>query len=90
VVYVDNDPIVLAHGRALLARDASTTVIQADITDPDAVLRAPETAELLDLSRPVGVLLFSIPHCIADDDIARRAVRGCIDQLPSGSVLTLS
>ncbi|MBB4934861.1 SAM-dependent methyltransferase [Lipingzhangella halophila] len=90
VVYVDNDPIVLAHGRALLAKDASTTFIQADITDPEDILSTPEAQELLDLSRPVGVLLFSIPHCIPDDDAARRAVRGCIDRAPSGSFLTLS
>ncbi len=90
VVYVDDDPIVLVHGRALLAEDASTTFLQADITDPDAILGAAETRDLLDLSRPFAVLLFSIPHCIPDDTAARRAVRGCIDRAPSGSFLTLS
>jgi hypothetical protein len=90
VVYVDNDPIVLAHGRALLAKDSTTTVVQADITDPAAVLDAPETRELIDFSRPVGVLLFSIPHCIPVDEVAHRTVRGCIDAAPAGSFLALS
>ncbi|RNL84258.1 hypothetical protein EFW17_12980 [Halostreptopolyspora alba] len=90
VVYVDNDPIVRVHGCALLANDASTAFVQADITDPEAVLNAPRTRELLDLSRPVGVLMFSIPHCIPDDTAARRAVRGCLDHTPSGSFLALS
>ncbi|MDS1272713.1 SAM-dependent methyltransferase, partial [Lipingzhangella sp. LS1_29] len=84
------DPIVLAHGRALLAEDASTTVITADITDPEAILAAEETRTRLDFSRPIAVLLFSIPHCIPDDDAARRAVRGCLDHTVSGSYLALS
>jgi SAM-dependent methyltransferase len=90
VVYVDHDPIVLAHGRALLAKDDSTAFIQADITDPDTILQAPETRELLDFSRPLAVLLFSIPHHIPDDAAARRAVRGCLEPTPSGSFLALS
>ncbi len=90
VVYVDNDPIVLVHGRALLADSDATTFATADITTPHQILDAPEVQGMFDLSRPVAVLLFSIPHNIPDDDAARRAVRGCLDALPSGSYLAVS
>jgi hypothetical protein len=90
VVYVDHDPIVMAHGRAMLVTDESTAFIHADVTEPDAVLDAPETRALIDFSRPVGVLMFSVPHNIPDDVAARRAVRGCLDPAPPGSFLALS
>ncbi|QVQ54709.1 SAM-dependent methyltransferase [Spiractinospora alimapuensis] len=90
VVYVDNDPIVLAHGRALLDEDANTTVIQADMTDPDSVLDAPETQALLDFDRPVGVLMFSIPHCIPDDEDARHAILAPMWRVVAGSHLAIS
>jgi S-adenosyl methyltransferase len=54
VVYVDNDPMVLAHGRALLAGNKSTIVVTADLTEPEQVLERPEIAGFLDLSRPLG------------------------------------
>jgi hypothetical protein len=53
VVYVDNDPIVLAHARALLRHDR-TAVVHGDLRDPDAILAAPEVAELLDFTQPVA------------------------------------
>jgi hypothetical protein len=71
VVYVDNDPIVLAHGRALLAKDESTTVIAADMTRPAEILAHPDTRGLLDLSAPAAVLLLSAGHFIEDDDTVR-------------------
>jgi SAM-dependent methyltransferase len=90
VVYVDHDPIVMAHGRALLAKDDSTAFIQADFTEPDQVLQSAQAEQLLDFSRPMGVLLFAIPHNIPDDDAAWRAVRGCIDPAVSGSFMAIS
>ncbi|QBI56492.1 SAM-dependent methyltransferase [Streptomonospora litoralis] len=90
VVYVDIDPVVMVHGRALMVEDTSTGFVHADLTDPESVLNAPQTRELIDFSRPVAVLLFSIPHCIPDDEAAYRAVRGCLEPAVSGSFLALS
>lgn len=90
VVYVDKDPIVLAHGRALLADDATTTVIQADMTEPEAILAHPDTRRLIDFDRPVAALFMSVAHSIPDDE----AVCGMFDivarALPSGSYLAAS
>lgn len=90
VVYVDIDPVVMVHGRALMADDSRTGFVHADLTVPESVLNAPETKELLDFSRPLAVLLFSIPHCMPDDEQARRAVRGCLEPAVPGSFLALS
>ncbi|MDS1270665.1 SAM-dependent methyltransferase [Lipingzhangella sp. LS1_29] len=90
VVYVDNDPIVSVHGRALLAEDNSTTVIDADMTSPDEIFAHPETRRLIDLTQPVGILMFSIPHCIPDDAAARRAIQGPVERAASGSYLAIT
>ncbi|WP_028848509.1 SAM-dependent methyltransferase [Thermocrispum agreste] len=95
VVYVDIDPIVLAHGRALLAEDDSTAVITADFRDPSVVLEHPDTKRLIDFSRPVAMLFLSVVHFLGDDDEVgkgpRHALRYIIDEVaPSGSYLTLS
>ncbi|QVQ54708.1 SAM-dependent methyltransferase [Spiractinospora alimapuensis] len=90
VVYVDNDPIVTAHGRALLNDDASTTVIQADVTDPRGVLDAPETRELIDFTRPVGVLMLATAHCVPDDDQAREAILAPMAHAAPGSYLAVT
>ncbi|QVQ54904.1 SAM-dependent methyltransferase [Spiractinospora alimapuensis] len=90
VVYVDIDPIVLTHGRALLADNPNTTVITADITEPDAIFAHPDVKALIDPAQPLGVLLFSIPHCIPDDATAQRTVRAAIDHTVPGSYLAFS
>jgi hypothetical protein len=87
VVYVDNDPIVLTHGRALLARDRSTTVISADITGPAEILAHPQVTELLDLSAPVAVLFLSIGHSIVDDDTVQRMLTTVREAIVPGSYL---
>jgi len=56
VVYVDNDPIVLSHGRVLLAKHGGTAIVTADMREPAAILDAPETRDLIDFSKPVGIL----------------------------------
>jgi SAM-dependent methyltransferase len=68
VVYVDNDPLVLAHGRALLADEQRTTVITADIRDPDAIFDNPTTRAFIDFDRPYAVLAVSVLHHLHDDD----------------------
>ncbi|MFY1675110.1 SAM-dependent methyltransferase [Plantactinospora sp. WMMB334] len=90
VVYVDNDPIVLAHGRALLADDRTTTVIAADMTEPERILGDPETRKLIDFSRPVAALFLSIGHSIVDDDRLRSMFEKVWGVLPPGSHLAFS
>lgn len=85
VVYVDIDPIVLAHGRALLADNAATTVITADMRDPEAILNHPDTQRLIDFEQPVAVLFLSVGHHLKDsDDVgqgARHALRHIVDEI---------
>lgn len=87
VVYVDNDPIVLAHGRALLADDRTTAVINADMTEPESVLTDEATLRLLDFSQPVAALFLSVTHSIPDDETARHTLGAVADVLAPGSYL---
>jgi hypothetical protein len=64
VVYVDNDPIVLSHGQALLAKNGNTAIVEADARDTAAILGAPETEALIDFSQPVAILLVAVLHFI--------------------------
>ncbi|MDO0938808.1 SAM-dependent methyltransferase [Streptomyces sp. DG2A-72] len=68
VVYVDNDPMVLVHGRALLEQDERTAVIHADMRETNAIFAHPDTRRLIDFSQPVAVLFNSVMHCIPDSD----------------------
>ncbi|MEU9073790.1 SAM-dependent methyltransferase [Kitasatospora sp. NPDC048538] len=92
VVYVDNDPIVLSHARALMSGTGSggTTVLQADLREPAAVLAAVESEELLDFSRPIGLVLAAVLHFLRDEDKPYQVVTTLLDALPSGSHLILS
>ncbi|WP_059013529.1 SAM-dependent methyltransferase [Streptomyces specialis] len=90
VVYVDNDPIVLVHGSALLARDARTAVIQGDIRAPRAVLDHPQTRALIDFERPVGVLAVAVLHFVADEEDPEGIVRVLREAVPPGSHFILS
>ncbi|RNL82217.1 SAM-dependent methyltransferase [Halostreptopolyspora alba] len=90
VVYVDIDPIVLSHGRAILADTPGTSVVTADIRDVDSVMSAEETRRLIDPSQPVCLMLVSLLHCIPDEDGPFDVVRGYLDRLPAGSALVYS
>jgi SAM-dependent methyltransferase len=92
VLYVDNDPIVLAHARALMAGGAKGRVafIQADLRQPEAILADPAVAGTLDLAQPVGLVLVGIMHHLRDDDDPRRIVATLVDALAPGSYLVLS
>lgn len=68
VVYVDNDPMVLVHGRALLEQDERTAVIHADMRETEAIFSHDETRRLIDFSQPVAVLFNSVMHCIPDSE----------------------
>nr|WP_277751065.1 SAM-dependent methyltransferase [Streptomyces hoynatensis] len=90
VVYVDNDPIVLVHGSALLATDERTAVVQGDIRDPGAVLAHPKTRELIDFSEPVGVLAVAVLHFVGDEEDPAGIVRTLREAVPAGSHFILS
>ncbi|MEU1249724.1 SAM-dependent methyltransferase [Micromonospora arida] len=90
VVYVDNDPIVLTHGRALLAAEGTATVIQADIREPQAILSHPDVRRFLDFDRPIGLLLFAILHHLGDDEDPKAVAAALIEALPSGSYVAIS
>lgn len=91
VVYVDNDPIVLAHGRMMLAEDSTTTaVVGADLRDPEAVFASPEAQRLLRDGEPVAALLVSVLHCIPDNRDPWSLLRTVTDHLPPGSYLVVS
>jgi hypothetical protein len=90
VVYVDHDPIVLAHARALLAGDGSTVVITADFRDPQAVLAEPEVERLIDFAEPLAVLFLSVGHHLTDADDPRGIIRTVMDRAVPGSHLAFS
>lgn len=92
IAYVDNDPIVLVHARALLtsSREGKTSYIDADMRDPASILSSPELQATLDLSQPVALLLIAILHFIPDQDEPYLIVSRLIDALPAGSCLALS
>lgn len=93
VVYVDADPVVLTHGRALLSSTPGTTVLQGDLRDPGRVLGEPEAMSLLNLREPMAVLFFSVGHHLKDSEGqgARHAVRTVMDHVAvSGSYIAFS
>jgi SAM-dependent methyltransferase len=89
-VYVDNDPVVLAHANALLASDPRTAVVAGDVRDPAGILRDAEATGLLDFARPVGLLLVAILHFVPDADDPAALVAAFRDALAPGSYLILS
>ena len=92
VVYVDNDPMVMVHARALLTSTPAgrTTYLQADLRSPEQILAQPELRETLDLREPVAVMLIAVLHFVAGPGAGRPIVRTLLDALPSGSFLVVT
>jgi hypothetical protein len=92
VVYVDNDPIVLAHARALLTSHPHgvTAYIDADLRDPGSIIDDPALTSTLDLSRPVALMLVAVMHFVPDQNQPHDLVRRLTAALPAGSYLVLS
>ncbi|MFC3992648.1 SAM-dependent methyltransferase [Actinoplanes siamensis] len=92
VVYVDNDPIVLSHARALLtsAPEGKTAYIDADLRQPSSILANPQLLSTLDFSQPVGLLLVAVLHFIRDDEDPKGIVAALIEALPPGSWVVVS
>jgi O-methyltransferase involved in polyketide biosynthesis len=90
IVYVDNDPLVLAHARALLTStpEGKTDYLHADLRDPDTILSA--ASATLDLQQPVAIMLLGILHFVSDYDEVRGVVARLRDAVPSGSYLALT
>jgi hypothetical protein len=92
VVYVDNDPIVLAHGRALLvsAPEGRSVYIDADIREPEKILSHPVTRDTLDLTKPVALILAAVLHFLIDEDEPGKVMQTLVGALPSGSYVVAS
>lgn len=90
VVYVDIDPVAVAHATNILRGDARAAATLGDLRHPDALLNNPVVTGTLDLRRPVGLLLVSLLHFVADADQPHRAVARLRDALAPGSFLVLS
>ena len=89
IVYVDNDPLVMVHARALLTSSPQgrTAYLEKDVRDPAAILADPLLHDTLDLSRPVALMLVAVLHFVPGDGAAQPLVRQLLDALPSGSFL---
>jgi hypothetical protein len=90
VVYVDNDPVVQAHARALLATADSTAVIGEDMREPERILAHPTVQQMIDFSQPLAVMFVSVLHFVTDDENPWGIVSAMTQPLASGSYLALS
>lgn len=89
-VYVDHDPVVAVHGHALLATDDRTHMLELDVRNPEKIVAACVDGDLLDLSRPVGLLAVVVLHFIKTEDSPHKIIRALMDALPPGSYLVLT
>lgn len=89
IVYVDNDPLIMAHARALLTStpEGATDYVHADLRNPDAILR--KAAHTLDFTRPIALMLLGIVEHILNTDVAYAIVNQLVEALPTGSYLVL-
>jgi hypothetical protein len=90
VVYVDNDPLVTAHNRALLARAEGIAAVHGDIREPHGILTSPELGQLIDFDQPVGVLFVAVLHFIPPEDDSESLVRSFAMCMTGGSYLAVS
>jgi S-adenosyl methyltransferase len=90
VVYVDSDPVAVAHSRAILAEDKHTAVVHADLRAPESILEDPTVRATLDLDQPIAVLMVAVLHFVNDQDDPFGAVATVRDRLAPGSHLAVS
>ena len=90
VVYVDHDPVVLAHSRDLLHGNDRTAIIDRDLRDPSGILADPQLRALLDLRQPVAVLLVAVLHFVSAAEDPYGIVEALMDPMPAGSYLVIS
>jgi hypothetical protein len=90
VLYVDIDPVAVAHSRTLLVDNPDADAVQGDLRRPDLIVEDPEARALLDFAQPVAVLLFAVLHFVGDADEPAALVRRLYDAVPAGSYLAVS
>ncbi|MGH3794718.1 MAG: SAM-dependent methyltransferase [Pseudonocardiaceae bacterium] len=90
VVYVDHDPVAVAHCRLILEDNPRADVVRADLRDPDSILASPTTRRLLDFDQPVGLLMVCVAHFVAPDDDPAGLLARFHELLAPGSYLALS
>jgi hypothetical protein len=90
VVYVDLDPVAVAHSRSLLEGNERVRVLQADVRDPVSVLASPEVNDSLDFREPIAVLMIALLHFVSDEEDPLGIIAGYRDRLAPGSYLALS
>jgi hypothetical protein len=89
VLYVDNDPVVCSHGRALLAGD-TTRIIDADLRRPDEILTNPLTKQLIDFGQPFALMFMSVLHFVPDSDDPKGVIARFREVMAPGSFLVIS
>lgn len=89
-VYIDRDPVVVAHARALLWRHEHARIVHADLRDVDEIMTSPEITELLDLTRPVVLLFLAVLHFMPDEAGPAGLLADYASRLPAGSVIAVS
>ncbi|MEU4447541.1 SAM-dependent methyltransferase [Actinosynnema sp. NPDC050801] len=90
IVYVDVDPVAVAHSAAILGESDNATAVQGDMRRPHDILNHPETRRMLDLTRPVGVLMFAVLHFVPDSDRPAEIIRRYLDAVVPGSYVAFS
>ena len=90
VIYADNDPVVIAHARALLADEVRTVAAAQDAREPEALLRDPLTRRLLDLGQPAGVLITAVLHFVSDESDPAGIIARYMAALAPGSAIAVS
>jgi hypothetical protein len=90
VVYVDIDPVAVAHSQQILAGNDQAAAIPEDLRQPEAITDHPRTRALLDFTRPVGLLLVAVLHYIPDADDPHALVRRLVQRLPTGSYVAIA
>ncbi|MGW1681479.1 SAM-dependent methyltransferase [Saccharopolyspora sp. NPDC002376] len=90
VVYVDNEPVAVAHSRTILGDNERATVVHADLLDVEGVLDAPETQAMLDFSQPIAVMMVALVHFVPEGKKPRDVIRRYYERLPAGSYLGFS
>jgi hypothetical protein len=90
VLYVDYDPVVVSHAQALLVKNPLTVAINRDVRDPEQIIAHPALQALIDLNKPVAILLVAVLHFVSSDDDPYGVVDELKAAMPSGSYLVLS
>lgn len=89
VIYLDHDPVAVAHGRQILAGNDHVVAVAGDMRDPAAILEASELSKLIDFDRPVGLLLCAVLHFVPDEADPAGCVATLVDRLVPGSYLAI-